>query len=375
MKIHESFITVHDLRSRRPRWRQAALIFGCWTLLGLFSASQIYIRYAFYSDHPPTWRQAFSVAFSDWYAWGLLSPFILWFTQRFPFERGMESARWLAHIFVGMNLSLLKMVIEIQAFELMMQVQRGFSFAQFHSNFLTYGAIVGIIYALDYYRKYRAHEVKTAQLESRLAQAQLHALKMQLHPHFLFNTLHAISALIHKDAEAADQMIARLADLLRLALENAGVQEVPLKKELEFLERYLAIEQTRFRDRLAVRMNIAPETLDAFVPNLILQPLVENAIRHGLAPRAAAGTIVISAWRENGQLLLQVQDNGPGLAIDQQQAFQHGVGLANTKARLQQLYGSSCRFALQNGDSGGLIVTVEIPFRELGPTTAGLHEN
>ncbi len=353
-----------DQRLPKKWWKPAVLIFGGWTLLGLFTASQIYIRYAYYSDHPPTWRQALSVSFSDWYAWAVLSPFIFWFAHRFPIARGMKKARWPAHALMATIFSLLKMIIEIAAFFLMMGVQRQFSFAQFHSNFLTYGAIVGIIYALDYYRKYREHELKSAQLESRLVQAQLQALKMQLHPHFLFNTLHAISALIHKDVEIADRMIARLSDLLRLTLENAGVQEVPLKQELEFLERYLEIEQTRFHDRLAVRMNISPETLDALVPNLILQPLVENAVRHGIARRAAAGTIAISAQRDNGWLLLQVQDNGPGIPANQQHALTEGIGLTNTKARLQQLYGSRYRFTLENSDAGGLVVSLVIPFRE-----------
>jgi LytS/YehU family sensor histidine kinase len=155
--------------------------------------------------------------------------------------------------------------------------------------------------------------LKASQLEARLAQAQLQALKMQLQPHFLFNTLHAISALVHKDVEAADRMLARLSDLLRLALESAGVQEVPLKQELEFLERYLEIEQTRFQDRLTVRMEIAPEALDALVPNLIMQPLVENAIRHGIAPRATPGKIEITAMLADGQLHFHIRDDGPGI--------------------------------------------------------------
>ncbi len=307
------------------------LLFLGWTLLGLFSASQIYIRYAYYTEHPPTWRQAFNVAFSDWYAWALLSPFILWFAERFPLERGAKKRRWLAHLLAGVVFSIIKMFVELKLFQLATGVTREATLPQLHSNLLTYGAILGIFYAFNYYRKYREHELRASQLEARLSQAQLQALKMQLHPHFLFNTLHAISTLIHKDVEAADRMIARLSDLLRLALENAGAQEAPLKQEIDFLERYLDIERTRFPDRLTVHMDVASETLDMLVPNLILQPLVENAVRHGIAPRSAPGTIAISAHCENGRLLIAVRDNGPGLLQNQ---FTEGLGLMNTRARL-----------------------------------------
>jgi two-component system, LytTR family, sensor kinase len=186
---------------------------------------------------------------------------------------------------------------------------------------------------------------------------------MQLHPHFLFNTLHSISALVHKDPEAADRMIARLGDFLRLTLENSGAQEVSLQKELEFLKCYLEIERVRFRDRLTTRLDIDPQSLDTPVPNLILQPIVENALRHGVAPRSSPGRIEISAKRDNGSLRIQVRDNGPGLpAISATNGrFREGLGLANTRARLAQLYGGSHRLELANAPEGGLVVTLEIP--------------
>ncbi len=357
--------------SRIPtKARDGLLMFLGWTLLGVFSASQIYIRYAYYSEHAPTWRQAFNVAFSDWYAWGILSPLILWFADRFPLERGAHWRRWCAHLGVGVLFSMLKMLLELGGFYLAAGVVRQTTLPQLHSNLLTYGAIVGVIHAVSYYRKYRAQELHASRLAAQLAQAQLHALKMQLHPHFLFNTLHAISTLVHKDAEAADRMIARLSDLLRLALENAGVQAVPLKQELEFLERYLEIEQTRFQDRLTVQVRIAPDTLDAHVPNLILQPLVENAVRHGIAPRAAPGTILISARRESNKLLLSVRDDGPGLPAPH---FNEGVGLKNTRARLDQLYGEAHRFAIGNHAEGGVLVELTLPL-QIEPLHEG-HED
>jgi LytS/YehU family sensor histidine kinase len=212
--------------------------------------------------------------------------------------------------------------------------------------------------------------LKASQLQAQLAQAQLQALKMQLHPHFLFNTLHAISSLMRRDVDAAERMIARLSDLLRLTLENVGAQETSLRQELEFLESYLEIEKTRFRDRLQVKMDIEPETLDARVPNLILQPLVENAVRHGVAPHAAPGLIEISARLKENKLEIQVRDNGAGLPDARRAQIKEGVGLANTRARLEQLYGAGALFGLSNRDKGGLVVSLTIPFRVEGKDKA-----
>lgn len=349
------------LVQRASRW---LWFFSGWTALGLFSATQIYIRYAYYSDNPPDWQKALTIALLDWYSWAALSPLLFWIARRFPFERNVRGASLGVHFFAGISCSFLKMLLEHKAFRLLLaQPTLDLSLVALQQYVLTYFAIVGVLYALDYYRKYREHELKSSQLEARLAQAQLQALKVQLHPHFLFNTLHAISALLHKDTEAADRMLARLSDLLRLALDNVGVHEVRLKQELEFLERYLEIQQTRFQDRLTIRMEIAPETLDAFVPNLILQPLVENAIRHGIAPRASAGQVDVSAGRIDGRLQLEVRDDGPGISPANLQSSNDGVGLANTKARLQQHYGADHRFEIRNLKEGGLAVTLSIPWR------------
>jgi len=230
---------------------------------------------------------------------------------------------------------------------------------------VVYWTIVGVGHALAYYRKYREREMLAIMLESRLAQTQLQMLKMQLQPHFLFNTLNAISALMHQDVELADQMLARLAQLLRATLESAGTQEVPLKQELEFVELYLEIEQARFGPRLVVHIDAEAETMDAGVPNLILQPLVENAIRHGIAPRPQTGHIEIRARRENGELRVEIMDDGPGLAGDSSVPQREGVGLTNTRARLRQLYGNAHQFTLANRAGGGLVVTVCVPFREI----------
>ena len=212
--------------------------------------------------------------------------------------------------------------------------------------------------ATSYYRQSRDRE----QMEVRLAQAQLQSLRLQLHPHFLFNTLNTITALITADPPAAERMVSGLSELLRLSLHDAGEQEVSLERELEVLQPYLEIQQIRFRDRLTVEVAVAPDTLDALVPNLILQPLVENAIRHGIAPRATAGRVEIRAQRQDGMLHLRVTDDGVGLR-DGGRDVKEGVGLGNTRARLQHLYGPRHRFECHGGPSGGFTVSIAIPFQ------------
>lgn len=221
--------------------------------------------------------------------------------------------------------------------------------------------------ALSYSHESHARE----QMEVRLAQAKLESLKLQLHPHFLFNTLNTITALISSDPPAAERVVSGLSDLLRISLYNAGELEVPLERELELLEPYLAIQQIRFQDRLAVSMAVAPETRRALVPNLILQPLVENAIRHGIAPRAAAGLVQIDARRVDGMLHLRVVDDGvgPGAAGGRWPA--EGVGLGNTRARLQYLYGDRHRFELDGSPQGGFSVGITIPFHLAPEDRAG----
>jgi two-component system LytT family sensor kinase len=225
-----------------------------------------------------------------------------------------------------------------------------------------YWSLLLMSHAYNYYHSYRQGQLRASQLETQLVQSQLEALKMQVHPHFLFNTLHAISALLSHDTEAARRMITRLGDFLRMTLENAGAMEVSLRKEMEFLNGYLEIERIRFQDRLTTEIRVDPNLLDARVPNLILQPIVENAMRHAIA-NCKAGRVEIVASARNGVLRIQVKDNGPGLP---QRGYASGsaglgVGLANTKARLQRLYGSAHKFELANGSNGGVVVTLEIP--------------
>jgi sensor histidine kinase YesM len=232
-----------------------------------------------------------------------------------------------------------------------------------HYGFYIYFIILLLNHALEYYRRFQDEQLSASQLKAELAQAQLQALKMQLHPHFLFNTLNAIVVLIEEDPKAARAMLGQLSDLLRLTLDNVETQEVPLRQELEFLDQYLRIQQTRFGERLAIKKNIDPATIEASVPYLILQPLVENAIRHGVESVPGPAVIEISSSRQDGMLELRVRDTGPGLTNDSYTLSKRGVGLANTRGRLQRLYGERHRVELNNAEGGGLQATMLIPFQ------------
>jgi hypothetical protein len=228
---------------------------------------------------------------------------------------------------------------------------------------LAYGQMAAVTHGIHYYSRWRDRELRASRLEAQLAQAQLQMLRMQLHPHFLFNTLHSVSSLMHSDVKAADRILSLLGDLLRDSLDKIGSQEVTLKQELDFIDRYLEIERTRFRDRLRTELVIAPSTWDALVPSFVLQPLVENAIRHGVSRRAKPVRLQVTARQEGGRLVLSVSDDGAGLPDEGPLPGRGGVGLANTRARLHQLYGSDGVLELRPGPQDGVEARVEIPFR------------
>ncbi|MBM3726054.1 MAG: hypothetical protein FJW40_11590 [Acidobacteria bacterium] len=232
---------------------------------------------------------------------------------------------------------------------------------------LQYGLILAWEHAAAHFKRAEETRLKASQLEAQLARAQLQALKMQLHPHFLFNTLHTISELIHADPATAETMIVRLSDFLRLTLDHVGIPEVTLMQEVEFVKRYLEIEKMRFEDRLRVEMELDTPTLYARVPNLVLQPLVENALRHGLARRTRDGLLSIRSTRENGHLTIRVFDNGSNGAgaVEKPGAvtIQEGVGISNTRRRLQQIYGVDHSLEMSHQPGGGFEVMIRVPFR------------
>ncbi len=352
-------------QKRLLKWVMGALL---WTLIGLSFASQLYVS-SMKTGQPMSWAAAIGWSLGDWYVWGLLSIPVLYLARRFH----LEGPRWGSSLAIHLCGSAVAALIYVFARALIGQWQSRSlggavpfveAFSQllvktFFFNVLIYWGIVCAGHALDYYRQFRERELRAVELEKSLAEARLKSLQMQLNPHFLFNTLHAISALMHKDVDAADRMVAQLSDLLRRALDSGDEQEVSVRREIDFLQRYVAIEQTRFGKRLTVEMNIAPDTQTALVPNLLLQPLVENAIKHGIEKQARPGTIEITSSRVDGELILEVSDNGKGLP----EQWNENIGLSNTRSRLSQLYGSNHRFEMRNRDSGGVAIRIAIPFR------------
>jgi two-component system, LytTR family, sensor kinase len=307
-----------------------------------------------------------------WYTWAALTPTIVWLSQRFRFERqGLVRAVAvhlpavvifsLAHIGVMEGAQWYLVTSEGGVYAWWPQAQRA-ALVNFDWEMMTYWAIVGLSHALLYYRESRDRELRASQLETRLVEAQLKTLQQQLHPHFLFNTLNAISALMHRDVAAADRTLVRLSDLLRLTLERLGEHEVTLDEELDFLRKYLDIERTRFADRLIVRFEIENETLQALVPTLLLQPLVENAIKHGVARKAGAGHIDVTARRDNDKLRIEIRDDGVGLSEDALTALHKGIGVSTTRARLQHQFGAEYRFEFHRM-AQGVAVIVAVPWR------------
>jgi signal transduction histidine kinase len=343
------------------RW---PVLFLFWTAIALSFATNLHL-----AQHVP-WREAILPSLADWYSFALLSLPMLGLARRFQFHRDNWPSTALLHLFASVFFSGFWIMLRAGLAQIIDRPIFGYApdfsndfvdlFSKsFHKNLWIYWVILAVSHAFDYYRKLNERELKTAELEKSLTQAKLRALQSQLNPHFLFNTLHTISALMHIDVEKADRMVAKLSDLLRYALDSTDEHEVPLRDEITFLKRYLEIEQTRFGDRLTVTMDIPADTWDAKVPNLILQPIVENAIRHGIEPHARPGKIHLSARRENGQLTLEVRDNGAGLKPNHTR--REGIGTSNTRLRLQQLYGSNQSFTLENATGGGLLATVKLP--------------
>jgi len=342
------------------------LIWGVWTIVGLFFTTQIYVSdYA--NNQPIRYGRPLLVQMSACYLWAIATPLVLWLSRRYCIQRHNWRPRLLFHFVVSVvlvsaqlalhSLSVMMIMSEIVPF-------RVFRFVYFNLDrwLLIYWLILLMSHAFSYYNSYRKGELKASQLRTQLVQSQLEALKMQVHPHFLFNTLHSISALLSKDTEGARKMITRLGDFLRLTLENSGSMEVTLQQELEFLNGYLEIERIRFQDRLTTDIRVDPEVLDVRVPNLILQPIVENAMRHAIG-NSGSGRVEVTAAPRNGVVRIEVKDNGPG--IDAEKLLESrrgkGVGLANTQARLAGLYGEAARFEMCNNPTGGLVVALEIP--------------
>lgn len=349
--------------SSRARLFELGLILGWWTVWGIFVASQYLV---FFAPAGMTVGGAVGRAFLSAAVWVVVTVIAFELARRFPLERRPRTLSIAVHVFAGAALAFAEVGISYQVGRQAGWVTQDFLshfFQGFFSNLLYYWLFVGVGHGFNFHRRYRMREADAARLQARLAQAELHLLKSQLHPHFLFNTLQAISTLMHRDARAADAMLTRLSDLLRVALDCTGTQEVSLEEELAFLQPYLEIEQARLGERLSFELDVQPNVLDARVPHMILQPLVENAVRHGIAPRAVPGHIRVTARGRRGMLDLEVRDDGPGMPPGH--SMNGGLGLSITRARLEHHYGGDFSFEPRNLAGGGFRVSITIPFRPI----------
>src|SRR5207247_2601561 len=355
--------------------RRAALLFVGWTLVGIIFAGISYAAAVGENNKEFGFVFLLRLNLVQFYLSAILSPLLFKFSRRFPIEfRPLNLRNLLLYFPALISFAGIHQLIHLavlwsitprwrQQYPALIDCYRAYFAFGFYIDLIIASLIVVAVHALLYYQNFRASELAQSSLITQLAQAQLRALKMQLHPHFLFNTLHSISSLVLEDPPKANSMIARLGDFLRLTLENSNQQLVSLKEETEFLRCYLEIEQVRFGDRLTVAFELEPQTLSAQVPHLILQPVVENAIQHAIAQRATRGHINVEAKRLNSLLRLEVRDNGPGITSDTDLVRAEGVGLSNVRARLHQIYGSDSRCELMYSKDGGLAVVMEIPFQ------------
>jgi len=366
-------LTQTPLSSATSGWirrvRRGAGYLVLWTAVGALFATQSIVTYSYSGTRTVSgWRLlAFSLA--DWYVWALLAPGIVWLARRVSVTRHPWRAAAVhvpASILFVIARSMLRLLVGI----LFPPVRVGppALMMSIGLHVFVYWAILAVAVAVQYSRMYRGEQLSAARLKTQLARAELGLLKMQLQPHFLFNTLNAISEQVHTDPEGAERMITQLSELLRHTIRAGNAHEISLGEELALLERYLGIQRARFAGRLQAAIDAAHDAMDDLVPNLVLQPLVENAIQHGIAPRASGGRVTITARHDTRRrrLLLEVRDDGLGLEAARARRRdsgerEGGVGIANTVARLRQLYGDDYGFTLRDEPGGGAVVTLSLP--------------
>ncbi len=375
-----------------PRLWLVPAYLALWTLLGLFFASESYLA-AQVAGRPIPWGAVLASSLPEWYVWAALAPLIVRLGRRVPIRPGRVAYGAVFHVAGSALAAPLHAALAVGLQGLLglgdaaalgvAEALRARLRVGSHLDVITYWAILLASYALAYWRREQARELAASRAATALAEARLELLRVQLDPHFLFNALNTIAGLVHADPAGADRMIARLGELLRFSLDARGRQEVALREELRLLDAYTAIEKARFGPRLQVAVQVDPALLELPVPSLLLQPLVENAIRHGLGPRGGRGTVRVSATRLGDRLCLEVSDDGVGLAPAGTVAARAsaagergGLGLGNTRARLAQLYGDAYRFESYAGDAGGVAVRLLLPLRgamsaPAAPTGAG----
>lgn len=329
-----------------------------WTVIAVVFAVSSSLTYVV-SYQPAQWGRSFKGAIAEWLPWAALTPVVVWLAARLSLSRTRWIRRVLVLVALGLPVAIVKVMLTT-VLRVVAGVSEYATITNLTAQYFIYWMIVGAVHAAENYRAGQQRAIRASELEARLAETRLQLLKMQLQPHFLFNTLNTISELVHEDPAIADRMIGGLSRLLRDTLDSSIEDVVPVERELDLLQRYLAIQDARFGKRLAVRIEAADDVRGALVPVFILQPLVENAIKHGLAARLRSGRIDVRVRRIAGNVALEVQDDGEGLAAG---AVREGVGLGNTRARLRELYGAAHTFDVERVEEGGTRVRIIVPFR------------
>jgi len=354
-----------------PRW---LLVFGFWTLIVLAYSTRGEVRVGSYQWLPISWLDAFKAAVAQWYSWAVMSVAIYWVNRKLPVAPDALVPRLLIHVPLSIVFTVAYTYLFRGATVLLSapndpnwvgaSILETASHVTYRLGTFVYWAIAMICVALDYQSNLKDREIRTADLERLLSEARLATLRSQLDPHFLFNTLNSISAYVESSPRQARLMIEQLGDLLRLSLDHADQHEISLERELTFVDRYIQLQLVRFADRLDVQVRVDSEVMTAAVPTFVLQPLVENAIRHGTSKLTAAGAIELCAWRSGDRLHVRVRDNGPGLPRGWNLERHIGIGLGNTRARLEQLYGHG-EYSLEVApdDEQGTCVDVTFPYR------------
>ncbi|MFN0156549.1 MAG: sensor histidine kinase [Bacteroidota bacterium] len=356
--------TIHITRPTLIRWGLSLLV---WTVAGVLYAAQSYY-YRTSVGQIVEWWSLLLYDGSYFLLWAPFSLIVVMLARRFLVQHPHPFRHFSLHVLLGIIVGIIhRATFDLVFMHLRQTVERPFTWERYYYSVigsfdygvLVYFIIVFVTHALVYYEGMKDEQTRVATLRGELANAQLQTLKMQLHPHFLFNTLNAISVSIDNNPVAARKTLGQLSDMLRLTLDHGTIQEVTLRKELTILEPYLAIQQTRFGERLTTSQSIDDAALDAYVPFLLLQPLVENAVQHGVATIPEPATLKIHVTRKDGIVAFTIFNSGPGISANDRR---QGVGLTNTRARLAALYGSDHALELRNV-SGGVEVIVEIPFR------------
>jgi len=365
---------VPETYRQRSTWMEFAVIMAVWFVFASLMVGRLFIDPDRTARPPITGFSDIAWRMSIYLLWAMFTPLIFWLSSRTGLGPARSASRIALHLLSAISIAtimdgysdvvyrhILKSPEEREALSAVVS-NAFFDVARlgFLWEIIIYAAILAVGFARDYYRRFQERQMQAARLEAQLTEARLDALRMQINPHFLFNTLHAISSMVERNPSGVRKMVARLSALLRHTLDHDGAQEVTLTRELSVLDDYLAIMQVRFEHRLTVRRSIDTDVRDAMVPDMILQPIVENAIKHGVTQRSSPGWVEITATRNGDQLMLAVEDNGPGAALDG--TLPKGVGLRNVRSRLEQMYGDNATLELTTGREGGVRATLTVPY-------------